>query len=318
MSYLEKKNVNGKIHTYFVKKVSFMKNPFTIKKYIGLDSSAINKEKYILDHIDALNKEEYNFRHKFLDKIMEKLSYSQFLPDRIELKTIQIKNYSEGKRCEKIVDTEFATEFIFNSNNIEGSKIPPDKVREIIETGNTKYQDKNEVKEVKNSIIAYEYIKKEFKFNLPSIKRLYHLLTKNLVRENKQQYPRGFKKIDNIVGNSATTPAEKVEQELKLLLKWYHENKKKIHPLLLAFEFHKKYEFIHPFLDGNGRTGRFIMNKILISNGYYPIIVYKDNKVSYFNAIEKSKEGKLKNYYQFMLEQANKTYDYLLEFIKKY
>ena len=136
--------------------------------------------------------------------------------------------------------------------------------------------------------------------------------------ENKLPYPRGFKKIDNVVGNSTTTSAEEVEWELNNLLKWYHENKKKMHPFLLAFEFHRRYEFIHPFLDGNGRTGRFIMNKILISNKYSPIIVYKDNKTSYFNALEKSKEGKLKNYYQFMLEQANKTYDYLLEFIKKY
>ena len=43
-----------------------------------------------------------------------------------------------------------------------------------------------------------------------------------------------------------------------------------------------------------------------------------DNKLAYFNALEKSKEGKLKNYYHFILEQANKTYGYFLEFIKKY
>ena len=318
MSYLEKKKINEKSHFYFVKKISFMGNSLIIKKYIGLDSSATSKEKYILDHVDELSNEEYNFRSQFLEQVKEILSYSQSLPRQTELKTIKIKNYSEGKRCEKMVDTEFATEFIFNSNNIEGSKIPPGKVREIIEKGNTQYEDKNEVKEVKNSIIAYEYLKKGFKFNIASIKRLYYLLTADLVMENKSPYPRGFKKIDNIVGNSATTPAEKVELELSNLLKWYHENKKKMHPLLLAFEFHRKYEFIHPFLDGNGRTGRFIMNKILISNRYSPLIIYKDNKISYFNALEKSKEGKLKNYYQFMLEQANKTYDYLLEFIKRY
>ena len=46
--------------------------------------------------------------------------------------------------------------------------------------------------------------------------------------------------------------------------------------------------------------------------------MYKDNKIAYFNAIEKSKEGKSKNYYQFMLEQADKSYDYILEVIKKY
>jgi len=60
------------------------------------------------------------------------------------------------------------------------------------------------------------------------------------------------------------------------------------------------------------------MNKILISAGYPPIIVYKENKISYFNLLEKSKEGKSKSYYHFMLEQADKSYDYLLKVIDKY
>ena len=111
---------------------------------------------------------------------------------------------------------------------------------------------------------------------------------------------------------------ENVELALTELIQWYKKNKKKIHPLILAFEFHKRYEEIHPFLDGNGRTGRLIMNKILISSGYQPIIVYKDNKLAYFNTLAKAKEGRIKNYYQFMLEQTIKTYDFLEEVTKKY
>ena len=318
MSYLERKTAGSNKHVYFVKKISFMKNLLVIKKHIGPDSSTISKEKYILDHISELTNEELNFKVKFLDGVNEILSHNPHLAKEIELKSIKISNYIEGKNCEKLLDNEFATEFIFNSNNIEGSKIPPDKVREIIETGNTQHKDKNEVKEVQNSILAYEYLKRKFKFNIISIKRLYHILTKGLQMDKNNPYPKGFKKISNIVGNSETTPPERVEQDLQNLFKWYTKNKNNLHPLILAFEFHRKYEFIHPFLDGNGRTGRLIMNKILMSSGYHPIIVYKDNKLTYFNSIEKSRESKLKSYYQFMLEQANKTYDYLLKFIEKY
>jgi len=58
----------------------------------------------------------------------------------------------------------------------------------------------------------------------------------------------------------------------------------------------------------------------LMNNGYPPIIVYKSNKQAYFNAIEKSREGKgkLKNYYQFMLEQTKKSYGYLLGVLGRY
>ena len=318
MSYLIKKKTQQATYVSFVKKISFMGKSFLIKKHIGIDLQLINKEKYLLDNIDTISLEEFNFREKFLKKIQKSISHSPELPKKIELKSIQITNLLEGKKCKLLFDSEFAKEFIFNSNNIEGSKIPPEKVREIIDTGDTKYQNRNEVQEVKNSVIAFEYLQKSFKFNIISLKRLYHILTKNLFMEGNLPYPQGFKKIPNVVGNSQTTKPEDVEKELKNLLNWYKQNKNKIHPIILAFEFHRRYEFIHPFLDGNGRTGRLIMNKILMVTGYSPIIIYKDNKIAYFNALEKSKERKLKNYYQFMLEQADKTYHFLLETIKRY
>ena len=318
MSYIEKKKLGGKAYLYFVKKVSFMGELSVIKKHIGTGPLIISKEKYILDHMKELSNEELKFRIKFLEKVKEEISHNDNLPEKIELKSIKIENLVEGKKCEDTINTEFAKEFIFNSNNIEGSKIPPERVREIIDTGDTKYDDRNEVREVKNSILAFEYLQKSFKFNLNSIKRLYHILTKDLFMMGKIPYPKGFKTEKVIVGNSQTTPPEKVEEELTKLVNWYRNNKNKIHPLILAFEFHRRYEFIHPFRDGNGRTGRLIMNKVLMSAGYSPMIVYKENKESYFNALEKTKDGKLKNYYQLMLEQTDKSYDYLLNVISKY
>lgn len=318
MSYLEKKRVQNAEYVSFVKRASFIGITFVIKKHIGKDSPMISKEKYLLDNIETLSFEELNFRKKFLKGANSRLSYNINLPQRIELKSITINNLNEGKKCKQLLDIEFAKEFIFNSNNIEGSKIPPEKVREIIDKGYSTYQDKNEVKEVKNSILAFEFLQKSFKFNISSIKRLYYVLTKDLLIDKKILYPRGFKNVANVVGNSLTTPPEKVEEELNNLLLWYKNYKNKIHPLIIAFEFHRRYEFIHPFLDGNGRTGRFIMNKILMNSNYSPIIVYKENKVAYFNALEKTKNGRLKNYCQFMLEQADKTYDYLLSVLKKY
>lgn len=319
MSYLEIKQLNGKKYVYFVKKISFMGKKHIIKEHIGVESITINKDKYLLDNVEEISKKELNFRKEFTNQIKGEISHNPNLAEKIEFDSIKIGNLIEGKKCQEIIDNEFAKEFIFNSNNIEGSKIPPERVKEIIDTGDTKYKDRNEVKEVQNSILAFNYLKSSFKLNLPSIKRVYNVLTKDLTREGNNPYPKGFKKEQNIVGNSETTPPEKVEEELNGLIHWYKQNKSKTHPLILAFEFHRKYEFIHPFLDGNGRTGRLIMNKILISNNHQPIIIYKDNKMAYFNAIEKSKEkSKLKSYYHFMLEQTGKSYDYLLKTIQNY
>jgi Fic family protein len=318
MSYIEIKKTKSNSYASFVKKVSFMDSLLIIKRAMGLDGSNLSKEKFLLDNLSSLSEEEFNFRKKYLSEVISSITHNPTLPEKIEMKSIVLNNLIEAKKCEDKVNTEFAKIFIFNSNNIEGSKIPPEIVSEIIERGDTKYEDRNEVKEVKNSLEAHSYLKKYFKFNIPSIKRLYHLLTKDLEMQKGVLYPKGFKKKPNIVGNSETVAPEHVELALKELIQWYQKNKKKFHPLILAFDFHKRYEEIHPFQDGNGRTGRLIMNKILISSGYQPIIVYKDNKEAYFNALTKAREGRLKNYYQFMLEQTKKTYDFLEEVTKRY
>ena len=291
---------------------------FLVKKHIGKKMPTTSKEKYIIDNIESLTEMEFSFRKKFICNVMDRISYGGGLPLRTEMKTIKVSNLMEAKKCHDIIYSEFAKEFIFNSNNIEGSKIPREKVLEIIDKGDTKYKNRNEVREVLNSVKAFDYIRKGFKFNIPSLKRLYYILTDELIMENGERYPKGFKKIPNIVGNSPTTAPECVESELNDLLKWLRNNAGKIHPLILAFDFHKRYEYIHPFLDGNGRTGRLIMNKILMSGGYFPMIVFNENKLSYFNSMQKARQNEGKKYYKLMLSQAEKTYDLILDTILRY
>ena len=206
-------------------------------------------------------------------------------------------------------DLDFPKKFIYNSNHIEGSKIPEEEVEKIIENKRYRYKVKNEIQEVENSIKSWNFIKEKFLFNEANIKKLYHILTKNLLQETGEKYPRWFKKVVNVVNNSITTAPENVSWEINSLIQFYKENKKNIFPLQSAFDFHLKYEQIHPFENGNGRTGRFIMNKILLQNTFFPMIVFRENKQAYFHAIASCKSGNKKKYYKFMLEQYKKTLD---------
>jgi Fic family protein len=136
---------------------------------------------------------------------------------------------------------------------------------------------------------------------------------------NGENYPRGFKKVENIVNNQPTVPPDQVQWALDDLIEKYKENKRHEYPFKLAFDFHLRYENIHPFLDGNGRTGRLIMNKILMEHGYFPVIVYTNNSQAYYNAISKGLEKQTKkSYYQFMLQQSKKTYTYIFTVLKEY
>lgn len=302
MVFIEKKIKGNNEYLTFVKKSTFFNHKIRIKEHIGKNVN-ISAEEFYIKNFNLICKKESEIRKKISNEL--KVSYNPNIINDIEELGVKLKNKLELNN--QNILNEFAKEFIFNSNNIEGSKIPAHVVKKLIETGISKHKNQNEVKEVFNSIDAFQYIRNSFKFNIVSIKRLYHILTKDLIMDNNEKYPRGFKKVEIVVGNSITTHPDNVEKEMKNLLIWYKQNKKKIHPLILAFDFHLKYEQIHPFRDGNGRTGRLILNKILIDNGYFPMIVYKDNKESYFRAIE-NYSVKPKKYYSFMLEQMRKTY----------
>jgi Fic family protein len=92
-----------------------------------------------------------------------------------------------------------------------------------------------------------------------------------------------------------------------VLLKWYLENKKKFHPFVLATVFHHKFEKIHPFMDGNGRTGRMLFNYILLKNQYPPGIIRRKNRNAYINALQQADKSNL-------TETSKKDYEKLVQF----
>ena len=90
------------------------------------------------------------------------------------------------------------------------------------------------------------------------------------------------------------------------LLNWYHsENNLSLLEKLTLFNL--KFETIHPFIDGNGRTGRLILNLELMKNGYVPINIKNKDKRRYYDAFKAYNES---NNYELMLELIC---DYLME-----
>ena len=102
---------------------------------------------------------------------------------------------------------------------------------------------------------------------------------------------------------------------MTILLKWYEENKKILHPFVLASIFHHKFEKIHPFSDGNGRTGRMLVNMILLKNNYPPMIIYKKDRRMYLDALSSADninltktDVKYKTLINFMLDEMSASY----------
>lgn len=121
------------------------------------------------------------------------------------------------------------------------------------------------------------------------------------------------------------TPYQQVPDEMHGLLNWLNaevdkiaDNKKNaLHPAILSFEFHYKYVTIHPFYDGNGRTGRILANLILISFGFPPIIIKVDEKGNYGKYLSdmQSYGGNHDLYYEFMAERLVSSQELVLKAI---
>ena len=90
-------------------------------------------------------------------------------------------------------------------------------------------------------------------------------------------------------------PPEQVESELDNLLSMYEGyDKEGCHPLLLAVWLHHRFTQIHPFADGNGRVGRAILTWHLVKNRYFPVVISRDDRPEYIDALEQADAGNLK------------------------
>jgi Fic family protein len=96
---------------------------------------------------------------------------------------------------------------------------------------------------------------------------------------------------------------ENVPREMRKLLTWYSQKREKIHPLVLAVHFHVEFERIHPFIDGNGRVGRLLMNFILHIEGYPMVSIPNVLKYRYYEVLEKVlQDGDIRPFLEFMME----------------
>ena len=242
-----------------------------------------------------------------LDKIFDKERVGKIENLRIDFK-YKSANLSDFKKEQ--MWTRYAVQFIFESNAIEGSKLNKNEVNSIVQRKYIKKTiERREIKEVKNSIEAFKIIRGElFELNQHQIINLHKLLVADLGINT------GYKKVNVVVNNKKTTPAGLVRSEMSRLLSWWKKNKKsKKHPLAIAADFHQRFERIHPFEDGNGRTGRLLFNYILLQYGYLPVLFLYQNRQAYFNALNQADEGRNAKWYWYVIKCFKTSMNWFLK-----
>ncbi len=123
-----------------------------------------------------------------------------------------------------------------------------------------------------------------------------------------------------IIGTACKT-AEFWEIPLRIhqLIDWFNDPTNLLHPIEKAALFHARYETIHPFSDGNGRTGRLLLNYMLVREGYWPVnIRYAQDKERYYDALASyNSEGSADALTSLIVERAIEQLQYCIEIAKQ-
>ena len=188
-------------------------------------------------------------------------------------------------------------ELTYNSNHIEGSRLTHDQTRYIYETNSIGLTDAvinvDDIVETANHFRCIDLIIDKANLNITEnlIKQLHFILKNGTTDSRKNWFVVGdYKKLPNEVGGRATTSPEKVEDEVKSLIEWYNNIKNKT--LNDIIEFHYRFEYIHPFQDGNGRVGRLLMFKECLKYNIVPFIIDEKLKMFYYRGLKEWEQEK--------------------------
>lgn len=206
---------------------------------------------------------------------------------------------------------------IHSSLQIEGNTLTEEQITALIENKRI-IGPKKDVAEVVNAIKVYEKLE-AFKFNAEkSFLKAHHLLMNGLIDSAGKYRTKGVGIVKGDKVEHIAPPAENVPFLMKDLFEYLNDPEELT--LIKSCVFHYEMEFIHPFLDGNGRMGR--LWQTLILRREYPVFEFlpfetliSQTQEEYYKALSLSdKNGKSTIFIEYMLDVINKSLENLLNY----
>lgn len=200
----------------------------------------------------------------------------------------------------------------YNSNKIEGSALTEEQTASLFDHGtlpkSNDYYRAKDIEEMNGHFLMFNRMLDTLTEPLTQelIKRFHYELKSGVFEDRANGYAIGdYKKRPNMIGMYQTVSPEKVEEEINTLLGWYF--KQEITLGVLA-EFHARYESIHPFQDGNGRTGRMLLFRECLKNGIIPVVIEDANRNEYMDALKAYREEQSSDKLTELFEKEQQFY----------
>ncbi|KAK2723789.1 protein adenylyltransferase Fic-like [Artemia franciscana] len=212
------------------------------------------------------------------------------------------------------VSIENEIKYIYNTASIEGNTLNLAQTRMVLEGQDVSDKNVLEVKEIIGLQTAVNYLrssllKKQEQISEAVILKLHdHVL--GLVNPNESG---AYRRVQVYVGGRKCPSYQEVHNRMQEFIKWLNSDEaRRLHPLKYAALAHFKLVFIHPFVDGNGRVSRLLMNFLLMKAKYPLVIIQKEKKDEYFQAIRDGVLGDINPFVRFIAQEIDKTLDVFL------
>jgi len=195
---------------------------------------------------------------------------------------------------------DLVLQWTYNSNAIEGNTLTLKETKVALEGVTIGGKSLREHFEAVNHREAIYYVEKLVKENSPltqfQIKSLHQLILKNIDDKNAGAY-----RISNVtIAGADHIPSDftLVQQEMDTFIDWYNGSSQSMHPVERAARVHCDFVKIHPFVDGNGRTSRLLMNLELMKSGFPATVLPVTRRLEYYQALD---NAHVKNDYTIFL-----------------
>ncbi|MBI2672278.1 Fic family protein [Candidatus Woesearchaeota archaeon] len=279
--FIEKKVINGK--EYYYLKHSFREGKIVKTKtlaYIGnkkdSDKIRILKKKFNGQMLVNIKKELFEIKDW---NVLLSSKDREKIEEIVKQFSLKLKKLDESTKKDMFDD--FLTSFVYNTNAIEGNTLTLKETDLLLNKDLTPQgRTLREINDHLNSRDVFYYL---YNNNLPITNETIILIHDKLMNNIDER--KGYRLSEVIGATFKSTPFQYINTDMNLLIKWYNKNKQALHPVIIASIFHHKFERIHPFYDGNGRTGRMLLNLMLFRSNIVPIVLSNKQRKKYYEAL---------------------------------
>lgn len=183
---------------------------------------------------------------------------------------------------------ELILRWTYNSNAIEGNTLTLQETKVALEGITIGGKTIREHFEAINHKEAILYVESLVKDNEPltewEIKSIHALVLKNIDNDNMGKY----RNINVLISGAEHRPVDhlNISDKMSSFMQWYTSVGQTLHPVERAAKVHVDFVGIHPFIDGNGRTSRLLMNLELMKNGFPPVVIKVEDRLAYYQTLD--------------------------------